>query len=553
VATLLLPRHAREGVRALYAFCRHADDIADSPVLTAEDKQATLARLHQALRSGTCPPDMPHWAAPYFQLARQHGWSLAHTEKLLEALMQDTWKKRIATEQELMGYSLYSAASVGRAVLDICTERFAEAEAADALCCALQVLNHLQDAKKDYETLRRVYLPEEWFEAEEATPQMLAAPVMEEKLRRVFTRGLDMADELLARANALPDSLQQRGVQMEAALALAWARRLSRALRKADPLAGRVRLPRHARVMGFCAALFHVLRMIGRDVGDALRRLGSSSRSSFFLPILLLPHAQRDGLLVLHAFCRQVDACADDPRLPAQEARLRLQLLRSEIDAIYALRHTSLRALRNVIHRHDIPREYFDALFEGVAMDMRGEMYKPPLARLLLYCDRVAAAPGRMALCLLGVGLREGESFARHLGIAMQLTNILRDAWDDLQQGRLYFPSEWLESLELDTAAGEPVFVNPAATHAVCRATAALAREHYALSQAALPWEDRRALSVALAMRALYLARLDTMEKDGWPALLRKTPRPPGLFAALRTARVIMREPEESLDLLHNS
>jgi squalene synthase HpnC len=534
VASSVLPRHAREGIRAFYDFCRGADDVADCPITPGEEKQATLARVHQALRYGTARQELPAWAAPYCRIASQRGLPLAHAEKLLEALMLDTWKQHYATEQELVDYSLYSAASVGRGVLDLCGEHHADREASDALCCALQILNHLQDARDDYVMLKRVYLPVEWLMEAGATPEMLAGPKMSPSLTPVFARGLDLADRLLQRAEAFPASLRSRRVQFEAATALAWAKRLSRRLRKRDPVAVRVTLGPLSRLLGVMEALGQTGQRMARETRDRYRRTLGACRSSFFIPMLMLPQVQRDSLLALHEFCRSADACADDPSLPKKEATLRMRLLKNDIEAIYAHRATSFTALKRAIDEYDIPRECFESLFAGIGMDMEEEMYKPPMAKLTLYCQRVASSVGIMTLCVLEADRDRCRDFALHLGVAMQLTNILRDTWEDRQRDRIYFPAEWIDAVETADAVGEPIFENPAVMGSLCRAMADMAREHYDAALHALPASERSKVTAVLAMRSLYLALLTRMEQEGWPALRRKTPARFSLWSALR-------------------
>ncbi len=140
------------------------------------------------------------------------------------------------------GYCMLSAAPVGRYLLDLHGEARTGYRASDALCNALQVLNHLQDCQDDYGQLDRVYLPQDWMAAAGAKVEALGATAASLGLRRVIDRCLDGSDELIAVARTLPGQLKSRRLAMESAVIVRIAEQLSRLLRRRDPLAGRVKL-----------------------------------------------------------------------------------------------------------------------------------------------------------------------------------------------------------------------------------------------------------------------------------------------------------------------
>jgi phytoene/squalene synthetase len=170
------------------------------------------------------------------------GVPLDHCRDLIAAFKQDAIKLRYADWGELMGYCNLSAAPVGRYLLDLHGEARDAWPASDALCNALQVLNHLQDCQDDYRNLDRVYLPLDWLGAERETVEALDRPQTSPALRRVLDRCLDATDALIVGARALPRRLSSRGLAMESAVIVRLAARLSTRLKQGDPLAGRVAL-----------------------------------------------------------------------------------------------------------------------------------------------------------------------------------------------------------------------------------------------------------------------------------------------------------------------
>lgn len=161
---------------------------------------------------------------------------------LLQAFRQDATKTRYRDWSDLMLYCRFSAVPVGRFLLDLHGEGRAALPAADALCTALQVLNHLQDCGDDYRMLDRVYLPTAWMNAEGARLADLGEGRTRPALRRVLDRALDRVDELLGQARPLSRQVGDRRLALQAAITFAVAERLARKLRRRDQLAARVRL-----------------------------------------------------------------------------------------------------------------------------------------------------------------------------------------------------------------------------------------------------------------------------------------------------------------------
>jgi len=244
VGSWLLPARLRPHIACYYAFARAADDIADNPDLEAADKVARLDRLEAAL-GGASDGDPAYLKAHRMrQSLDRTGVTPARCIDLLSAFKQDATKLRYRDWDDLMDYCARSAAPVGRYLLDLHGESAQGYPASDALCTALQVINHLQDCKDDYLNLDRVYLPLAWIERAGATVAELAAPEASPGLRAALDLALDGTDRLLAEARALPGALKSRRLAMESAAIIAIAERLTRLLRRRDPLAQRVELSR---------------------------------------------------------------------------------------------------------------------------------------------------------------------------------------------------------------------------------------------------------------------------------------------------------------------
>jgi farnesyl-diphosphate farnesyltransferase len=240
VGSFLIRRSLRVHVHAFYRFARNADDIADNPGLTADEKITRLDRMG-AILDGASGKDSPAASAMRESLL-ETGVTARHCHDILHAFRLDAVKLRYRDWDDLMGYCRYSASPVGRQLLDLHGESRTAWPASDALCSALQVLNHLQDCADDHRRLDRVYLPLEDLGAEGTGAEALAASVSSPGLRRVLDRLLDRTAALIDKARGLPPLVTSRGLRWESAVIVALAGRLLRRLHHGDPVAGRVAL-----------------------------------------------------------------------------------------------------------------------------------------------------------------------------------------------------------------------------------------------------------------------------------------------------------------------
>lgn len=244
VASWLLPAGLRRHVRIFYAFARAVDDIADNPALAAEEKISRLDGFAAAVSGDGAVEPGYRRAGTMRQSLSETGVTPRHCLDLTRAFKQDAVKLRYGGWAELMAYCDLSAAPVGRYLVDLHCEDRASYPASDALCRALQVLNHLQDCRDDYRALDRVYIPMDWLSEAGLGAEALGADRSAPALRRVMDRCLDGTDDLIASARCLPARLRNLRFAMEAAGIVEVAGRLSAELRRRDPLAGRVVLTR---------------------------------------------------------------------------------------------------------------------------------------------------------------------------------------------------------------------------------------------------------------------------------------------------------------------
>lgn len=240
VGSWLIAKRLRPHVMAYYRFARNADDVADADDLSAEEKLRRLDRM-AAVLDGAAGEDAPAAAAMRRSLAETK-IDPVHCHDLLAAFRQDAVKLRYANWQELMDYCRLSAAPVGRYLLDLHGESRDCWPASDALCAALQVLNHLQDCGKDLAALDRVYLGEDWMAEEGTGIADLRLSAATPGMRRVLDRAVAATRPLVDQAFLLAPAVKDRGLRLESAVISGLADRLLNRLARQDPLAERVKL-----------------------------------------------------------------------------------------------------------------------------------------------------------------------------------------------------------------------------------------------------------------------------------------------------------------------
>ena len=257
----------------------------------------------------------------------------------------------------------------------------------------------------------------------------------------------------------------------------------------------------------------------------------TASGSSFYLAMRLLPREKREAMYAIYGFCRAVDDIADDAGGARDERIKRLDAWRDAVDSLYNGAPESLALfLHGTVLRYKLRKEDFFALIDGMTMDVQEDICAPDLAKLDLYCDRVASAVGRLAIKVFGMGETPGFRLAYHLGRALQLTNILRDIDEDAVLGRLYLPRELFETGSLEPCKPANAIAS-SQIDTVCRGVASMAHQHYREADAIMRARPRGDLRPPRLMSAAYSAVLREMEREGW--------KPPRRRVRLAKSRMI--------------
>ena len=244
VGSWLMPPALRPHIALFYAYARAIDDVADNPDLTPDEKIRRLDGFANAVapkganNGGTDPAYAK--ATAIRDSLRETGVPAQHCLDLVTAFKQDAVQNRYDAWDDLIGYCLNSAAPVGRYLIDLHGESRDAYTASDALCNALQIINHLQDCADDFHTLDRVYIPRDWLRDAGSAVSALADPAATPAFRAVLNRCLDGVDDLMTVARDLPGQLRNTRFAMEAAVIVRIADTLAADLRRRDPLAGRV-------------------------------------------------------------------------------------------------------------------------------------------------------------------------------------------------------------------------------------------------------------------------------------------------------------------------
>ena len=253
VASWLVRRELRAPILAFYRFVRAADDVADHPSASARQKLDQLKQMEATLR-GESPDNAEGMALR--AVLQERNLSNQHALDLLEAFRRDVTKLRYESWSELMDYCRYSAAPVGRFVLDVHGEAATLWPANDALCTALQVINHLQDCGKDYRQLDRVYIPLDTLTTHGATVESLGATQATPALAQTIGTLAHRTSELLQQSRSFSHAIADRRLALEVGVIQALAEDLASRLLCRDPLSERVHhRPLEAALLSARAAL----------------------------------------------------------------------------------------------------------------------------------------------------------------------------------------------------------------------------------------------------------------------------------------------------------
>jgi phytoene synthase len=257
----------------------------------------------------------------------------------------------------------------------------------------------------------------------------------------------------------------------------------------------------------------------GREIASAAdyarcAEITRKSSSNFYYAFMLLPVERRRALYAVYAFCRFVDDIADDEDVAHPMARL--ERWRRELQNVYvgAVERPVSRALAANVHRFNIPQRYFEEVIDGVEMDLTRKRYAT-FAELSLYCRRVASAVGLICIEIFGYRNPSTRIYAERLGLAFQVTNIIRDVREDAARDRIYLPREDLERFgvserDILESAYTPGF------NQLMEFEATRAQQVYHEAADALPPEDRSTMVAAEGMRLIYSALLARISRSGY-------------------------------------
>ncbi|HLI57856.1 MAG TPA: squalene synthase HpnC, partial [Actinomycetota bacterium] len=453
VASRLVDSAARQHLMALYGYARLVDEAGDAGFGDRDRLLDGIAAQVATLFAGGTPEDpviaalAPTVAAANLPAEPFHA--------LIEANRRDQSVVRYEFFDDLLGYCDLSANPVGELVLRLFGALSPETKAwSDRICTGLQLVEHWQDIAEDMEA-GRVYLPQEdlrrfgvfefelaGHEASEPFRRMMAFEVA--RSRGMLEEGLPLIAALTGEARlavaaylagglAALDALEAAGYDVLAARprasvpqrAAETLRVLSRAQNPTPATAGRVMAPPTEPVAAAYSRCLEIARTEARN---------------FFFGIRLLPADRRQALAAVYALARRIDDIGDST-LPAGEKLARLQAVRGQVDALAAGAEPPgddpvLCALADAATRLPIPLPAFGELIDGVETDVVPTAFES-YADLLVYCRRVAGSVGRLSLGTFDTDDRpRAEILADDLGIALQLTNILRDVAEDLATGR---------------------------------------------------------------------------------------------------------------------
>lgn len=480
VVSWLLPRRLHQHFYNVYAYCRWSDDLGDE----VPDHARALRLLdawEDELRLIYEPGRAP--AHPVLialrETIRAKDIPIEPFRDLLRAFHQDQMIGRYATWDDVLGYCAYSANPVGRLVLYLCGYRDEERQRlSDFTCTALQLANFWQDVSRDLEK-GRIYIPLEALAAHGLDDEDIVARRFDERYvrlmksliartRELFAAGLPLARrvdaslrldiELFSRGGlAVLDAIERsgwntlerrpaltKGTQLRLLGRALGAKLLSPAAAPPDEPA-RAEIAAPARPRGNETSGAADAKTIGASYAEC-NRIARAAHSSFYLAFYGLRKEKRNALCALYAFMRLVDNVSDEPG-DIESKRRGLARWRAMLDEAAAGRtqeHPVLPALADTMARFDIPARYFHDLILGAEMDLTVASYAT-FDRLSEYCYRVAGTVGLTCLHVFGFRDPRSPDLAERLGLAFQMTNILRDVRSDFEMGRVYIPQEDLE------------------------------------------------------------------------------------------------------------
>ncbi len=251
------------------------------------------------------------------------------------------------------------------------------------------------------------------------------------------------------------------------------------------------------------------------DITSIVRKSGSS----FYWAMRVLPPQKRNAMFAIYAFCREVDDIADGEDDPDTK-RAKLKLWRNEISNLYNGNPGNIitNALTGPVAAYGLARADFEAVIDGMEMDAADALRLQDMAELVLYCDRVACAVGRLSNAVFGLSGDQGDDLAKSLGEALQLTNILRDIYEDAERDHVYLPADLLVHHGISGSSVSDIIEHPGVVE-VCIELARRAEENYQKASSIIDHCDKKLIQPAIIMMRSYHQLLNLLERRGWEHL----------------------------------
>jgi len=252
---------------------------------------------------------------------------------------------------------------------------------------------------------------------------------------------------------------------------------------------------------------------------EAVLSIVQRSGSSFYWAMRLLPTPKRDAMFAIYAFCREVDDIADGTDMPETKL-LKLQNWRDEIEALYTGAPNNLvsRALAKPLETYQLAKEDFIAVIDGMETDATHQLRLEDMDALVLYCDQVACAVGRLSNAVFGLDQNKSIELAKYLGEALQLTNILRDIREDAERNHVYLPKDLLTKHNINSEAVSDILKHPGLAQ-VCAELAERARQDYQQAQSIIAKCDATLIRPAIIIMKIYHRLFSLLERRGWQRL----------------------------------
>lgn len=264
----------------------------------------------------------------------------------------------------------------------------------------------------------------------------------------------------------------------------------------------------------------------------------AKSGSSFYYSFRFLPAQQRQAIIALYAFCREVDDTVDEIS-DTGIARAKLEWWREEIQRTFQglPTHPVGLSLQSALRNFDLHEEYFMEIIDGMAMDLEQFSY-PEFKQLALYCHRAASVVGLLSVEIFGYQDRKTLNYAENLGMALQLTNIIRDVREDAERGRIYLPQDELQKFNVKADDLLALKSSPELIE-LLKFQTARAKQYYQEALQLLPDSDRYTQRTGLIMATIYEATLDEIVKDNFQVMHHRVSLTPirKLWLAWSTAR----------------